>query len=118
MDRILGEGWELGVFRVGDGLVLGIPVESGHRNFSFEFVITAQDLAVLEADPYRRKALDLVLHAHLQPRLTRGDHAGLEAEIQPVIRTVLHAPPEAVEQAIDSAPDTGFIRHHLGKAAL
>lgn len=80
MARLVGEGWALGVFQQDGGLVLGIPVESGHRSFGFEFAISARDLAVLESDPYRRKALDFILHETLQPRLTRGDHAGLAPE--------------------------------------
>lgn len=73
---------------------------------------------MLERDLYRRRALNLILHEQLQPRLARGDHAGLDAEIQPIIRTVLHAPAEAVEQAIEAAPNAAFIRQHLRAAGF
>lgn len=106
------------MFRAGDGLVLGIPVESGHRNFGFEFAVSAQDLAVLEGDMYRRKALQLILHEQLQRRLTRGDHAGLDAEVQPIIRAVLHGPAEGLERVVDAAPNAAFIRHHLRAAGI
>lgn len=98
--------------------MLGIPVSSGHRDFGFEFAIKAGDLAVLDADPYRRKALDLILHARLQPRLTRTDHAGVEAEIRPIILAVLHGPRQAIAPIIDATPNPAFIRHHLAAAGV
>lgn len=118
MERLVGEGWELGVFRKQGRLVLGIPVESGFRNFDFEFAISVQDLAVLERDPFRRRALDLILHEILQPRLTRGDHDGTEAEVRPIIATVLHGTPAQIEQMIEAAPNTGYIRHRLREAGF
>ena len=118
MERLIGTGWELGVFRGPEGLVLGIPVESGHRSFGFEFAISARDLAVLESDPYRRKALDFILHETLQPRLTRGDHAGLAPEVQPIIATVLHGTQTQLEQAINAAPNPAYIRHRLREAGF
>ena len=118
MARLVGEGWELGVFQQAGGLVLGIPVESGHRSFGFEFAISARDLAVLESDPYRRKALDFILHETLQPRLTRGDHAGLAPEVQPIIATVLHGSDAQLEQQINAAPNPAYIRHRLREAGL
>ena len=118
MARLVGEGWELGVFQQDGGLVLGIPVESGHRSFGFEFAISAPDLAVLERDAYRRKALDFILHETLQPRLTRGDHAGLAPEVQPIIATVLHGTQTQLEQQINAAPNPAYIRHRLREAGL
>ena len=118
MARLVGEGWELGVFQQDGGLVLGIPVESGHRSFGFEFAISAPDLAVLERDAYRRKALDFILHETLQPRLTRGDHAGLAPEVQPIIATVLHGTQTQLDQAINAAPDPAYIRHRLHEAGF
>lgn len=102
MERLIGDGWELGMFRAGDSKASGIPVGSEHRNFGFEFAISAQDLAVLEGDLYRR--------------LTRGDHAGLVAEIQPIIRAVVHGPAVALERPMDAAPNAAFVRHHLRAA--
>lgn len=118
MARLVGEGWALGVFQQDGGLVLGIPAESGHRSFGFEFAISARDLAVLESDPYRRKALDFILHETLQPRLTRGDHAGLAPEVQPIIATVLHGTQTQLEQAINAAPNPAYIRHRLREAGF
>ena len=118
MARLVGEGWELGVFQQDGGLVLGIPVGSGHRSFGFEFAISAPDLAVLERDAYRRKALDFILHETLQPRLTRGDHAGLAPEVQPIIATVLHGSDAQLEQQINAAPNPAYIRHRLREAGL
>ena len=118
MERLVGEGWELGVFRRDGGLVLGIPVESGHRNHSFEFPLAEADLAVLQQAPYRRKALDLILHERLQPRLTRGDYEGIEAEIRPVIQAVLHGPQADIAQIIDASPNPLFIRLHLQAAGF
>ncbi len=60
----------------------------------------------------------VLLAAGSGTRLARGDHAGLDAEIQPIIRTVLHAPAEAVEQAIEAAPNAAFIRQHLRAAGF
>ena len=118
MERLIGTGWELGVFRGPEGLVLGIPVESGHRSFGFECAITDADLAVLDRDPYRRKALDLILHERLQPRLTRGDHHNIEPEIRPVIRAVLHGPQDGIARIIADTPNPGFIRQHLQAAGF
>ena len=118
MARLVGEGWALGVFQQYGELVLGIPVESGHRSFGFEFAISAPDLAVLERDAYRRKALDFILHETLQPRLTRGDHAGLAPEVQPIIATVLHCSDAQLEQQINAAPNPAYIRHRLREAGL
>ena len=118
MARLVGEGWELGVFQQDGGLVLGIPVESGHRSFSFEFAISAPDLAVLERDPYRRKALDLILHEVLQPRLTHGDHDGAEFEVRPIIATVLHGTDAQIAQAIAATPHPAYIRHRLREAGF
>ena len=118
MARLVGEGWALGVFKQDGVLVLVIPVESGHRSFGFEFAISAPDLAVLERDAYRRKALDFILHETLQPRLTRGDHAGLAPEVQPIIATVLHGSDAQLEQQINAAPNPAYIRHRLREAGL
>ena len=118
VERLVGAGWELGVFRQDGALVLGIPVESGHRSFGFEFAISAPDLAVLEGDAYRRKALDLILHEVLQPRLTHGDHDGAEAEIRPIIATVLHGTDAQIAQAIAATPNPAYIRHRLREAGF
>lgn len=118
VERLVGAGWELGVFRQDGALVLGIPVESGHRSFGFEFAISAPDLAVLEGDAYRRKALDLILHERLQPRLTRGDHHDIEAEIRPIIHAVLHGPGVGIAHIIADTPNPGFIRQHLRAAGF
>lgn len=112
-ERLVGTGWELGVFRQGGALVLGIPAKSGHRSFDFECAISEADLAVLRASPYRRKALDLILHERLQPRLTRGDHAEVEAEMRPVIAAVLHGDRARIAEIIDASPNPAFIRQNL-----
>lgn len=118
MKRLVGKGYELGVFQDADRLILGIPVDFGMRSFGFEFVISSGDLAVLTADPFRRKALDLILHARLQPRLTQGDHDGLDVEILPVIRQVLHGSAGDVDRMIAQSPEPGFIRMKLAKAGF
>ena len=118
VERLVGDGWELGVFRRDGALMLGIPVESGFRNFDFEFAIAPRDLAVLERDAYRRKALDFILHETLQPRLDRGEYTGLDAEVQPIIAQVLHGTDAQVEHAISSARNPGYIRHRLREAGF
>ncbi|TKW68292.1 MAG: hypothetical protein DI616_04130 [Paracoccus denitrificans] len=118
VERLVGDGWELGVFRQQGKLVLGVPVESGFKNFGFEFEIGPQDLAVLKRDAHRRKALDLILHDVLQPRLTCGDHGGTASEVLPIIATVLHGTADQLEQAISSAANPGYIRQKLREAGL
>ena len=65
-----------------------------------------------------RKAPDFILHETLQPRLTRGDHAGLAPEVQPIIATVLHGSDAQLEQQINAAPNPAYIRHRLREAGF
>lgn len=118
MGRVVGEGWELGVFREGWRLYMGIPVDSGFKNHAFEFDITARDLEVLERDAFRRRALDLILHEQLQPRLTRGDFSDAEAEVRPIIAKVLHGTDADVKAAIAGSRSPVFVRRLLANAGF
>ena len=119
MTRLLGQGFELGVFAEGERLILGIPVASGFASDSFDFEITAADLNVLQADPRRRLTLDLLLHETLQPRITRGATDGRDDEhCSDLIQTVLHGTPKAIEAAIDQSPTPAFVRTRLKAAGF
>ena len=120
MTRLLGQGFELGVFKEGERLILGIPVASGFASDSFDFEITAVDLNVLQAaDPRRRLTLDLLLHETLQPRITRGATDVRDDEhCSDLIQTVLHGSLEAIEAAIDQSPTPAFDRTRLKAAGF
>ena len=119
MTRLLGQGFELGVFAEGDRLILGIPVASGFASHSFDFEIKATDLHVLQADPRRRLTLDLLLHETLQPRITSGATDVRDDEhCCTLIQTVLHGTLEAIEAAIDQSPTPALVRTRLKAAGF
>ena len=118
MERILGTGFELGVFREGAGLLLGIPVANSHVDRSFDFPISEEDFAVLAADPYRRLSLFLILHEMLQPRVRAPNEGATDTECQDVIERVLHGEIQDISKTIANSRSEVFIRNQLEKAGF
>ncbi|WP_312944386.1 hypothetical protein [Agrobacterium sp.] len=113
MERLVGEGWSLGVFRDGDQLQIALPVDSSFISTSFEFSCSDEDYRVLAEDDFRRHVLDFILHEWLQPTMLRDGPKRDEAKMLAVIKTVLHGSLEDVETEIDSCPQPSRARYRL-----
>ncbi|WGI21510.1 hypothetical protein [Amylibacter sp. IMCC11727] len=118
MEKFLGKGWELSVFKNGERLHISIPVDSGFASKSYDFVISQQDFLILKENRYRRMALEFLLHEMLQPRLTRGDVGATDKECNAMITIVLQGSATAIERAIETSKNTGRIRRRLEQAGF
>lgn len=69
LEKLLGEGWELSVFKEGERLHISTPVESGFASKSYDFEISQQDFSILKESTYRRIALEYLLYELLPPNM-------------------------------------------------
>ncbi|WP_158665093.1 hypothetical protein [Ensifer adhaerens] len=118
LERLLGTGWELSVFRENGRLLIGIPVDCGHWSKGFDFEASESDYEVLRQDIYRWKTLEFILHERLQQRMGNNDYENIEDEAHAVIRRILHGSGDDVEHEISVSPNATFIRIQLQKAGL
>ena len=118
MEKLLGEGWELSVFRDGERFLISIPVDSGFVSKSYDFEISQHDFSILKDCRYRRLALDYLLHEMLQPRLTQGEVGATDKECRAMIAIVLHGSATAIERAILESRNTEWVRGRLEQAGF
>lgn len=118
MQRVLGTGWELSVFRCDDRLILGMPVENHAVGASFDFDISEGDLAVLRDSLTRRKVLEFILHDRLQRRMERRDHAGAQDEVRGVIARVLHGSKADLQAEIAASPMPEHVLYRLQQSGI
>ncbi len=118
LEKLIGEGWELSVFKDGERLHISIPVDSGFASKSYHFKISQHDFSVLRGNRYRRMALEYLLHEMLQPRLTRGDVGATDKECNAMIAIVVHGSATAIERAIGTSRNTGRVRRRLEQAGF
>ncbi|MEH5671058.1 hypothetical protein [Enterobacter cloacae] len=92
--RVMGEGYEPYVEKLGDKLIYSLPVESGFVSFYFEFDILQTDLDVLLSDHYRRAVLEVTTHTLLQRSTLKGHKRFTQNDFDNLIATTLHASQE------------------------
>ena len=92
--RVMGEGYEPYVEKLGDKLIYSLPVESGFVSFHFEFDILQVDLDVLLSDHYRRAVLEVSAHTLLQSSTLKGHKRFTQNDFDNLIATTLHASQE------------------------
>ncbi|CAH5530863.1 hypothetical protein [Enterobacter cloacae] len=92
--RVMGEGYEPYVEKLGDKLIYSLPVESGFVSFYFEFDILKTDLDVLLSDHYRRAVLEVTAHTLLQHSTLKGHKRFTQNDFDNLISTTLHASQE------------------------
>ena len=92
--RVMGEGYEPYVEKLGDKLIYSLPVESGFVSFYFEFDILKTDLDVLLSDHYRRAVLEVTAHTLLQRSTLKGHKRFTQNDFDNLIATTLHASQE------------------------
>ncbi|EOZ4640810.1 hypothetical protein F1543_05180 [Enterobacter cloacae] len=92
--RVMGEGYEPYVEKLGDKLIYSLPVESGFVSFYFEFDILQTDPDVLLSDHYRRAVLEVTAHTLLQHSTLKGHKRFTQNDFDNLIATTLHAPQE------------------------
>ncbi|AFM58899.1 hypothetical protein ACV275_004109 [Enterobacter cloacae] len=92
--RVMGEGYEPYVEKLGDKLIYSLPVESGFVSFYFEFDILKTDLDVLLSDHYRRAVLEVTAHTLLQHSTLKGHKRFTQNDFDNLIATTLHASQE------------------------
>ncbi|WP_203461985.1 hypothetical protein [Enterobacter cloacae] len=92
--RVMGEGYEPYVEKLGDKLIYSLPVESGFVSFYFEFDILQTDLDVLLSDHYRRAVLEVTAHTLLQHSTLKGHKRFTQYDFDNLIATTLHASQE------------------------
>ncbi|MFT3061533.1 hypothetical protein ACMWKA_25405 [Enterobacter sp. 03-F-07-AD-ECC] len=92
--RVMGEGYEPYVEKLGDKLIYSLTVESGFVSFYFEFDILKTDLDVLLSDHYRRAVLEVTAHTLLQHSTLKGHKRFTQNDFDNLIATTLHASQE------------------------
>ena len=92
--RVMGEGYEPNVEKLGDKLIYSLPVESGFVSFYFEFDIRQTDLDVLLSDHYRRAVMEVTAHTLLQHSTLKGHKRFTQNDFDNLIATTLHASQE------------------------
>ena len=100
--RVMGEGYEPYVEKLGDKLIYSLPVESGFVSFHFEFDIRQTDLDVLLSDHYRRAALEVSAHTLLQRSTLKGHKRFTQNDFDNLIATTLHASQEHLSAFISN----------------
>lgn len=100
MSRLLGDGYEPHVDALAEALLYSLPVDSGFVSADFSFVIRQEDLDVLLADSYRRAALEVIAHTLLQQSMLPGNAKVTQAMFEALLKEVLHAAPQALEESI------------------
>lgn len=89
--RLMGEGYEPCVNKLGNQLFYSIPVESGFASYDFTFEINQNDLNILLSDDYRRAVLEIIAHELLQFSKTRKNSNFSQSDFNQLIMNTLHA---------------------------
>lgn len=89
--RLMGEGYEPCVNKLGNQLFYSIPVESGFASYDFIFEINQNDLNILLSDDYRRAVLEIIEHELLQFSKTRKNSNFSQNDFNQLIMNTLHA---------------------------
>lgn len=89
--RLMGEGYEPCVNKLGNQLLYSIPVESGFASYDFIFEINQNDLNILLSDDYRRAVLEIIAHELLQFSKTRKNSNFSQSDFNQLIMNTLHA---------------------------
>ena len=115
--RHLGDGYEPHVDENSGVLTYSLPVDSSFISVDFSFHIRQNDLEVLRGSPYRRATLEVVAHTVLQGSLHAGGTKVKQADFDDLVASVLHAPPDALEQYIDRIDRDHHIavRHYVDR---
>ncbi|WP_222887775.1 hypothetical protein [Enterobacter sp. C2] len=98
--RLMGDGYEPHVDRLGDRLTYSLPVDSGFVGFSFTFDIDQVDLDVLLSDNYRRAVLYVIAHTLLQRSTSKGNVRFTQNDFDTLVANTLHSPSERLQTFI------------------
>ncbi|MCR4457468.1 MULTISPECIES: hypothetical protein [unclassified Pseudescherichia] len=98
--RLMGDGYEPHVDRLGDRLTYSLPVDSGVVSFSFTFDIDQLDLDILLSDNYRRAVLYVIAHTLLQRSTAKGNDRFTQNDFDTLIANTLHSPSERLQTFI------------------
>lgn len=88
--RLMGEGYEPCVNKLGNQLLYSIPVESGFASYDFTFEINQSDLNILLSDDYRRAVLEIIAHTLLQFSKTEKNGNFTQSDFNQLIINTLH----------------------------
>lgn len=88
--RLMGEGYEPCVNKLGNQLFYSIPVESGFASYDFTFEINQNDLNILLSDNYRRAVLEIIVHELLQFSITERNNNFTQNDFNQLIMNTLH----------------------------
>ena len=100
--RLLGDGYEPHVDRLGDKLTYSLPVDSGVVSFSFTFDISQANLDVLLADSYRRAVLYVIAHTLLQRSTAKGYDRFTQNDFNTLVADTLHSSSEHLQTFISA----------------
>lgn len=98
--RLMGDGYEPHVDRLGDRLTYSLPVDSGIVSFSFTFDIFQADLDVLLANDYRRAVLYVIAHTLLQRSTSKGNDRFTQSDFDTLVANTLHSPSDILQTLI------------------
>jgi hypothetical protein len=117
--RLMGDGYEPHVDRIGSALIYSLPVDSGVVSTSFAFAIQPADLAILLRDSYRRAVLETIAHTILQRSMMRGEAEVTSARFADLVRRVLHGDADMLARLIaDVARDHHIAIDHYVREAM
>ncbi len=113
--RLMGDGYEPHVDRLGDRLTYSLPVDSGIVSFSFTFDIFQADLDVLLANDYRRAVLYVIAHTLLQRSTTKGNDRFTQSDFDTLVANTLHSPSDTLQTFISqvSRENNIVIEHYV-----
>ncbi|MDU5455561.1 MAG: hypothetical protein E6095_18855 [Pseudescherichia vulneris] len=113
--RLMGDGYEPHVDRLGDRLTYSLPVDSGVVSFSFTFDISHSDLEILLADSYRRAVLYVIAHTLLQRSTAKGNDRFTQNDFDTLVANTLHSPSDTLQTFISqvSRENNIVIEHYV-----